>query len=152
MQIPPEDFGAQSQLNPEQHHAFIKIMQTIDAGTTAIFFVYGPGGTGKTYIYHALLINVRSRGMIGLATATSGIAASILLGGRIAHSRFEIPFQMSESTMTNMSKQSCASKLFRKAKVIIWDEAPMSRTKTIETVDKSFRDIMDIDKPFRCYQ
>ena len=50
--------------------------------------------------------------------------------------------------MTNMSKQSGVAKLIRKAKVIIWDEAPMSRTKTIETVDKSFRDIMDIDKPF----
>ena len=122
MQIPPEDFGAQSQLNPEQHHAFIKIMQTIDAGTTAIFFVYGPGGTGKTYIYHALLINVRSRGMIGLATATSGVAASILPGRRTSHSRFKIPLQTSESTMINMSKKSGAAKLIRKAKVITWDE------------------------------
>lgn len=44
--------------------------------------------------------------MIGLATATSGVAASILPGGRTAHSRFEIPLQTNESTMTNMSKQS----------------------------------------------
>ena len=123
-------------------------MQTIDVGTIAIFFVDEPGGTGKTYIYHALLINVRSRGMIGLATATSGIAASILPRGRTTHSRFEIPLQTSESTMTNMSKQSGVAKLIRKAKVIIWDEAPMAKRQTIETVDRSFRDIMDIDKPF----
>ncbi|XP_027770897.1 ATP-dependent DNA helicase PIF1-like [Solanum pennellii] len=148
VQIPPEDIDAQSQLNPEQHHAFTKIMQTINAGTTAIFFVDGPGGTGKTYLYRALLANVRSRGMIGLATATSGVAASILPGGRTAHSRFEIPLQTSESTMTNMSKQSGVAKLIRKAKVIIWDEAPMAKRQTIETVDRSFRDIMDIDKPF----
>ena len=50
VQIPPEDFDAQSQLNPEQHHAFTKIMQTINAGTTPILFVDGPGGTGKTYL------------------------------------------------------------------------------------------------------
>ena len=96
VQIPPEDIDAQSQLNPEQHHAFTKIMQTINAGTTAIFFVDGPGGTGKTYIYRALLANVISRGMIGLATTTSGVAASILPGGRTAHSRFEIPLQTSD--------------------------------------------------------
>ncbi|XP_015160727.1 ATP-dependent DNA helicase PIF1-like [Solanum tuberosum] len=123
-------------------------MQTIDAGTTGIFFVDGPGGTGKTYLYRALLANVRSRGMIGLATTTSSVAASILPGGRTSHSRFEIPLQTNESTMTNMSKQSGAAKLIRKAKMIIWDEAPMAKRQTIETVDRSFRDIMDIDKPF----
>ncbi|KAH0710191.1 hypothetical protein KY284_011618 [Solanum tuberosum] len=32
--------------------------------------------------------------------------------------------------------------------MIIWDEAPMAKRQTIETVDRSFRDIMDIDKPF----
>ncbi|XP_015054806.1 uncharacterized protein LOC107001171 [Solanum pennellii] len=94
------------------------------------YSVDGPGGTGKTYTYRALLVKVRSR------------------GGRTAQSRFEIPPLTSESTMTNMSKQSGASKLFRKEKVIIWDEAPMVRQKTIETVHRSFRDIMDIAKPF----
>ena len=123
-------------------------MQTINAGTTAIFFVDGPGGTGKTYLYRALLANVRSRGIIDLATATSRVAASILPGGHTSHSRFEIPLQTSESTMTNMSKQSGVAKLIRKAKVIIWDEAPMAKRQIIETVDRSFRDIMDIDKPF----
>ncbi|KAH0692388.1 hypothetical protein KY285_019485 [Solanum tuberosum] len=32
--------------------------------------------------------------------------------------------------------------------MIIWDEAPMAKRQTIETVDRSFRDIMVIDKPF----
>ncbi|XP_015054925.1 uncharacterized protein LOC107001362 [Solanum pennellii] len=123
-------------------------MQTVNAGTTAIFFVDGPGGTGKTYLDRALLANVRSRGMIGLTTTTSGVAASIFPGGHTIHSRFEIPLQTSESTMTNMSKQSGAAKLIRKAKVIIWDEAGIAKCQTIETVDRSFRDIKDIDKPF----
>ena len=39
VQIPTEDFDAQSQLNSEQHHAFTKIMQTIYDGTAGIFFV-----------------------------------------------------------------------------------------------------------------
>ncbi|KAH0682468.1 hypothetical protein KY285_019982 [Solanum tuberosum] len=130
VQIPTEDFDAQSQLNPEQDHAFTKIMQTIDVGTIGIFFVDGPGGTGKTYLYRALLANVRSRGMIALATTTSGVATSILPGGRTTHSRFEIPLQTNDSTMTNMSKQSGATELIRKQKIIIWDEAPMANGQT----------------------
>ena len=100
-----EDFDAQSKLNPEQEQAFAKILQTIDCGRDGIFFVDGPGGTGKTYLYRALLANVRSRGMIALATTTSGVAASILPGGRTAHSRFEIALQTNEATMTNMSNK-----------------------------------------------
>ena len=55
VQIPTEDFDAQSQLNPEQHHAFTKIMKTINAGTTAIFFVDGHRELEKhTYTVHYL--------------------------------------------------------------------------------------------------
>nr|XP_016480259.1 PREDICTED: ATP-dependent DNA helicase PIF3-like [Nicotiana tabacum] len=109
---------------------------------------YGPGGTGKTLLYRALLANVRSQGMIALATATSGVATAILPRGHTTHSRFDIPLQTNETTITNMSKQSGGAKLIRKAKLIIWDEAPMARCQTIETVDSSFRYIKDIDEPF----
>ncbi|XP_075110437.1 uncharacterized protein LOC142181314 [Nicotiana tabacum] len=144
VQILTEDLEAQSKLNPEQEQAFNTILHSVDCGTDSLFFVDGPGGTGKTYLYRALLENVRSRGMIALATATSGVAASILPGGRTTHSSFDIPLQTNETTMTNMSKQSGAAKLIQKAKLIIWDEAPMAKRQTIETVDRSFRDIMDI--------
>ncbi|XP_019257632.1 PREDICTED: ATP-dependent DNA helicase PIF1-like [Nicotiana attenuata] len=86
--------------------------------------------------------------MIALATATSGVAAAILPGGRTAHSRFDIPLQINDTTMTKMSKQSGAAKLIRQAKLIIWDDAPMAKRQTIETVDRSFRDIMDVNVPF----
>nr|XP_016446614.1 PREDICTED: uncharacterized protein LOC107771698 [Nicotiana tabacum] len=90
----------------------------------------------------------RSGGMIALATTTNGVAASILPGGRTAHSRFDIPLQTNDSTMTNMSKQSGAVKLIKKAILVISDEASMARRQMIETVYRSFRDIIDIDKHF----
>ncbi|KAG5606519.1 hypothetical protein H5410_028011 [Solanum commersonii] len=52
------------------------------------FFIDGPGGTGKSFLYRALLATVRYRGFIALATASSGVAASLLPGGRPAHSFF----------------------------------------------------------------
>nr|XP_016442786.1 PREDICTED: uncharacterized protein LOC107768197 [Nicotiana tabacum] len=105
-------------------------------------------GTGKTFLYCALLTNVRSRGMIALATATSGVAVAILPGGRTTHSRYGIPLQTNDTTITKMSKQSAATKLIGQAKLIIWDKAPMTKRQTIETVDRSFRDIMDVNVPF----
>ena len=55
MQIPTEDFDAQSQLNQKQHHDFTKIMQTNDVGTTAIHLWMDPGELERhTYTVHYL--------------------------------------------------------------------------------------------------
>ncbi|KAH0712369.1 hypothetical protein KY289_008328 [Solanum tuberosum] len=150
VKVPVEDVDAQSKLNQEQAQAFNTILGRVNSGTPGLFFVDGPGGTGKTYLYRVLLANVRSNGMIALTSSISGVAATILPGGRTTHSRFGIPLQANETTMTNMSKQGGGAKLIRQAKLIIWDEAPMAKRHTIETVDRSFRDIMDSDKPFGC--
>lgn len=63
-----------------------------------IFFVDGPGGTGKTFVYSIMLAHVRSQGQIALAVASSGIAALLLKGGRTAHSRFKIPLDLDRTS------------------------------------------------------
>ncbi|XP_047260398.1 ATP-dependent DNA helicase PIF2-like [Capsicum annuum] len=146
--VPSEDLNAQTKLNPKQEQVFKIILQMLESGQSGLFFIDGPGGTGKMFLYHALLANIRSRDMIELATATSGVASALLSEGRTAHSRFEIPLQTTDTTVTRMSKQSGGAKLIKKAKLIIWDEAPMASRWTIEIVDRSFRDILDVDAPF----
>ncbi|XP_047259046.1 ATP-dependent DNA helicase pfh1-like, partial [Capsicum annuum] len=143
-----EDLDAHTKLNPEQEQAFKIILERIDCGQSGLFFIDGPGGTGKTFLYRALLANIRSRDMIELATVTSGVAAALLSGGCTAHSRFEIPLQTTDATVTRMSKQSVGAKLIKKAKLIIWDEASMASRRTIKPADRSFRDILDINEPF----
>ncbi|KAM3217113.1 hypothetical protein P3L10_026556 [Capsicum annuum] len=112
--VSPEDLDAQIKLNPEQEQTFKIILERIKSGQLGLFFVDGPGGTGKTFLYHELLANIRSRCMIALATTTSGLAATLLLGGRTAHSRFEILLQTTDATITRMSKQSGGAKLIKK--------------------------------------
>ena len=51
-----------------------------------VFFLDAPGGTGKTF-----LLNTRFRSEIALVTASSGIGATLLSGGRTLHLRFKIP-------------------------------------------------------------
>ena len=109
----------------------------------------GPGGTRKTYLYRALLARVRGERKIALATATSGVAASIMPGGRTAHSRFKIPLNLEEGKSCSFTKQSGTAKLLRMASLILWDEATMTKRQAIEALDRSMRDIMECpDRPF----
>lgn len=138
-----------SSLNLEQRYAFEKILSSIESGDGGVFFVDGPGGTGKTFLYRALLARVRGEGNIAIATATSGVAASIMPGGRTAHSRFKIPLSIQEGGVCTFTKQSGTAKLLRLASLIIWDEASMTKRQAIEALDKSMRDIMGKpDLPF----
>lgn len=79
-------------------------MQIVDSETPRLFFVDRLGGTEKTYLYRALLTNIKRRGMIVLATEKSGVAAVILSRRRNAHSRFGIPLQINDTSMKKMSK------------------------------------------------
>ena len=65
----------------EQAKAFDDIVSAVSAERGGVFFVDGPGGTGKTFLYASLLHYVRGQGHIALATAWSGIAAVLLQGG-----------------------------------------------------------------------
>uniref|UniRef100_A0A453DD09 ATP-dependent DNA helicase n=2 Tax=Aegilops tauschii subsp. strangulata TaxID=200361 RepID=A0A453DD09_AEGTS len=93
-----------SSLNHEQLAGFNDIMDHVMNKKSQIFFVDGPGGTGKTYLYKAFLAKVRSMGEIVIATATSGIAASIMPGGRTAHSWFKIPIKLTDNSMCGFTK------------------------------------------------
>jgi hypothetical protein len=58
------------------------------------FFLDAPGGTGKTFLINLLLAQIRSSGKVALAVALSGIAATLLSGGRTAHSTFKLPLNI----------------------------------------------------------
>ncbi|KAF5452911.1 hypothetical protein F2P56_027865, partial [Juglans regia] len=148
VEISKEDIAASESLNSEQKHVYNAVLEKVFTNQNAAFFVDGPGGTGKTFLYKALLATVRSRKLVALATASSGVAASILPGGRTAHSRFKLPLDIDKKSTCCVSKQSALANLLRSAKLIIWDEAPMTRKQHIEVLDKMLRDINDSDVTF----
>ncbi|XP_004305217.1 PREDICTED: ATP-dependent DNA helicase PIF1-like [Fragaria vesca subsp. vesca] len=146
--VPQEDIDAIDHLNNDQTVAFNTIMSTVDGKESALFFVDGPGGTGKTYLYRALLANLRRMNHIVLATTSSGIAANIMPGGRTARSRFKIPLKVLPSSMCSIGKQSSRAQLVRDSTAVIWDEAPMTNRDVFKLVDRTFQDIMDVELPF----
>ncbi|OIT35017.1 hypothetical protein A4A49_62119, partial [Nicotiana attenuata] len=124
------------------------IHNRIFSNKSGAFFINGPGGTGKTFLYRVLLAVVRSKGFVALATASSGVAASILPGGRNAHSRFKFPIDIDEQYSCNISKQIALATLIRDAKLIVWDEVSMAKKKVIETFDILMKDLMDTNALF----
>nr|XP_027090420.1 uncharacterized protein LOC113711453 [Coffea arabica] len=143
--VSKEDLATVSMLNGGQKFAFQKIMEAVNTNTSAAFFIDGLGGTGKSFLYKGLLATIRSKGQIALATATSGAAASILPGGRTAHSRFKISLHHESNNTCNLSKQSAISELIKAAKLIIWDEAAMAKKYAIESLDRLLRDLLNSD-------
>ncbi|GBB91117.1 hypothetical protein RclHR1_18230007 [Rhizophagus clarus] len=122
-------------------------MQAVALGDRC-FFIDGPGGTGKTFLYNTLLSTIRSSGEIAVAVASFGIAALLIMGGRTAHSRFKIPLKLNESSTCSILRSSKEARLITLAKLFIWDEAPMIHKFAFEALDQTFRDITQVDKPF----
>lgn len=102
----------------------------------------------NTFLYKALLAEVRTHGLIAIATASSGAAANNLPGGRTAHSRFKIPLQLENNSMCNIKKQSGTAELLRRARLIIWDEASMTKRQVVEALDRTMQDITSSNMPF----
>jgi ATP-dependent DNA helicase PIF1 len=94
VEVDIDDVSLVESLNPEQMDAYEEIMSTIDSDQGGRFSMDGPGGTEKTFLYRSLLATLQSPNKLAMATATSGIAASIMPGGRTARSHFKIPLKL----------------------------------------------------------
>lgn len=135
--------------NDRQKQAFDAIIHSIDSADPKLFFLHGPAGTGKTFVYNTLCQYLRGQGKIVLCVASSGIASQLLDDGRTAHSMFRIPLNVdtNESATCDIKKQSPLADLLRNTDCIIWDEIPMQNRRCQEAVDQILRDIRNSDLP-----
>ncbi|XP_045511060.1 uncharacterized protein LOC123705982 [Colias croceus] len=138
-----------SRLTDEQRMIFDRVCRSVDNALGEMLFVDAPGGTGKTFLTKVILAKVRSQGRIALAVASSGIAATLLPGGKTAHTMFKIPIDLdrTESPICNISRNSDKAKVLRDCCLIIWDESTMANRKAVEAVDRTLRDIKRNDLP-----
>ncbi|XP_020082250.1 uncharacterized protein LOC109705878 [Ananas comosus] len=131
-----------SGLNEEQLTIYCAVVSSVYENKGGIFFVYGHGGTGKTYLWQTKIARLRSKGKIVLAVASSGIASLLLPGGRTAHSRFKIPIKLDDFSTCEIKKGTQLARLIQSTSLIIWDEAPMNHRNCFEALDRSLRDIL----------
>ena len=110
-----------NKLNRDQRHAAETIVNAVednefDLGD--IFFLDGPGGTGKTFVQNTVMGSLRSQQKIVLAVASSGIAATLLDGGQTAHARFKIPLNSDNQSICDINKGTDRAALMKKTKLI----------------------------------
>ncbi|XP_074332194.1 uncharacterized protein LOC141669352 [Apium graveolens] len=128
--------------NPEQLQVFNEVVKSVQSKAGGVFFIYGSGGCGKTFLWKIIIYKLRSLGLIVLPVASSGIATTLMSGGRMAHSRFKIPIVIDDCSSYAISHDSDIAELIKKTGLIIWDEAPMQHRYAFECLDRSLRDIM----------
>jgi ATP-dependent DNA helicase PIF1 len=78
-----------------------------------------------------LIATVPSEGLVAVATTTSGIEASIMLGGRTAHSVFKILIKISDGSIYKLSKQGDTTNLLSRVALIIWDEVATTKRQSV---------------------
>ncbi|KAL5177658.1 hypothetical protein HKD37_08G023377 [Glycine soja] len=106
------------------------------------FFLYGYGGTRKTFLWNTLSAAIRAQKKIVLNVASSDISSFLLHGGRIDHSTFSIPLLMTEELTCNIAQGSLHAKLLIETKLIIWDKAPIMNRYCFKVLDHTLRDLM----------
>ncbi|XP_036340438.1 uncharacterized protein LOC118749766 [Rhagoletis pomonella] len=133
----------------DQKKAYDKIMQRVTEGDGGIIFLDAPGGTGKTFLINLILASVRMRNGIAVAVASSGIASTLLDGGRTAHSALKLPLNLhqTETPTCNISKNSGMAIVLKTCKFIIWDECTMAHKKSLEALDRTLRDFRGKEQP-----
>jgi hypothetical protein len=130
-------------LLPDQREAYAIINERVTNNTGGIFFLDAPGGTGKTFVTKLLLAKVRQQKKIALAVASTGIAATLLPGGRTAHSTFKLPFDLAtnDAPACNITKNSGAAEVLKKCHLIVWDECTMAHKRALEAINRTLQDI-----------
>jgi hypothetical protein len=131
-----------SNLNNEQRAAYDRIVSSVANREGKVFFLNGPGGTGKTFVYNTVCAKLRGDGYIVLCVSSSGSSALLLRGGRTAHSTFKIPINnLHDQSVCSVHKNTQCAELFRATKAIIWDEIGAQHRLAVEAVDRTLRDI-----------
>nr|XP_034194991.1 uncharacterized protein LOC117611166 [Osmia lignaria] len=138
-------------LNAGQLSAYNAIIATFNpsyAGPTC-FFLDGLGGTGKTFLYKALIQYFRNNGHVVVPSAWTGIAALLLPGGHTSHFFFKFPVPLMEDSNCGLCRASVGGRRLIDAKLIIMDEASICEWRALMAMDRILRDLTEVrHRPF----
>ena len=106
----------------------------------------------RRWVIHASVLHAsvkfKSSGTVALATASSGIAATLLTGGRTLHSTFKIPLDLyaMDIPICSIKKGTALSRVIQEGKATVVDEAPMTNKLAFEALDRTLRDLTGKDQ------
>ncbi len=134
-----------AKLNNEQEDIVKNIIESVEDTTqkNKAFFIDGPGGTGKTFVYNTITHLMKGKNKKVISVAWTGIASILLIDGRTVHNAFQIPLELNEDSRSSMTLQSNKAIDLKNTDIIIWDEAAMAPIHALIAVDKLLKEIMN---------
>jgi hypothetical protein len=135
-------------LNDGQSAAFNGVIDAYVAHHAKVIFIDSPNGTNQTCPENLILNVVRSHGDIALVVTSSNIATLLLSGGQTTRSYLKISIALNCTSFCCICKQDDLMALIYQTKLILWDEVPMTNKLTFEAVDRTWRDLTDMNDPF----
>ena len=143
--LPPADTMS---LSAEQNSALCAILDMVRNPDIAcpVMTVVAPAGTGKTMFIRHAVAKLNSINVSTMCVAASALAATLLPKGQTAHAALKIPIVCDDQSFCSWS--IALKEHLRNVSVIFWDEISMISYHVAETVDRSFRYLMQNDKLF----
>lgn len=92
-------------------------------------------------MYNTLIGWCQAKGYRVKATASTGIAATVLIGGKTLHSSFWIPIEVDEDTPSKISVHADYAIPIKEAELVIIDEISMLHRNVLNYLDTMFRDV-----------
>jgi hypothetical protein len=129
-----------AQFSEEQLAAASLILNAVAAGLGGIFYIQAAGGCGKSFWANGVTAALRADGQMPIVVAASGLAATVLDGGRTAHSVFGIPLNVDDHAWCNVDA-SRRDAIIR-CPVIFWDECSLVHVHAANSVNRSLQDWM----------
>eukprot|EP00922_Rhytidocystis_sp_ex-Travisia-forbesii_P048411 GHVS01072116.1.p1 GENE.GHVS01072116.1~~GHVS01072116.1.p1 ORF type:complete len:223 (+),score=6.41 GHVS01072116.1:267-935(+) len=90
-------------LNDEQRIPYNHIVDCIKKKLPGLYFLDAPGGTGKTFLLNLFIDISTYYDVPTKSTASSGIAANLLINGSTCHSAFKLPSPPMQNTASHSS-------------------------------------------------
>jgi len=125
----------------QQQSVYNQIMHSIENKRTKLYFIQGKGGSGKTTLAKKILAASRSKDILCVGCASTGLAATNYENFDTAHGLFKYP--VTEDGDDDDEVDQCLSKLYenpermellQQAQVIVWDEFPSNNKSIFENV------------------
>ena len=139
------------QLNRDQKEIIDIILQVsnnIGYNGFKRFYIDGPGGSGKTFVYRALYNLLKSQKKKICCMTFTGITATLLPNGKTVHKVLGLHVPLLSDSSSNFSVRSKEGQFLRQIDVFVWDEAPMAPRYALEIMDRILRDVMNNDLLF----
>lgn len=118
----------------------IREVQYHDTGSN-VFCLTAHAGCGKTFTQTAIIHRLHSLNLRCIATAFSGIASTLLLGGRTLHNAFKLPIPITDTSVSSITPNSPYGRYVNSVDLVLIDEISMCPLLLLKVLDRLFKDL-----------